>query len=313
MSVAQSPEEVLMVRPTNFGFNQQTAVTNHFQDKSSDGDDCAWSAAAVAEFDAAVAVLRAHSVPVTVFPDTVYHVRPDAVFPNNWLSVHQGGELVLYPMATANRRLERRQDIIQWLKDNFEITKLIDLTTYENENKFLEGTGSIVFDYSGKVAYACQSVRTNAEVLEDLCKQIGYEPFLLTATDKHGRPIYHTNVILSLTSRLAILCSEAVEAGQRSRLEARLVSGGRGLVRVSRQQVDCLAANCYEVRGRDGRMKLVISTRAWASLDSEQKSTVQSSADIALCSVDTIERVGGGGIRCMVAGIFAPRKQNYYE
>ena len=130
--------------------------------------------------------------------------------------------------------------------------------------------------FTGKVAYACQSVRTNAEVLEDLCKQIGYEPFLLTATDKHGitdlmlenclktspgRPIYHTNVIMSLTSRLAILCSEAVEAGQRSRLEARLVSGGRGLVRVTRQQVDCLAANCYEVQGRDGRMKLVISTR----------------------------------------------------
>jgi len=297
-----------MIRPSSFMFNQETAVTNHYQDGSCDTTDDDWKQVAMEEFDIAVDTLRSNKIKVTVIQDSPYFVKPDAVFPNNWISIHKTGELVLYPMATSNRRLERRQDIIQWFKDNFKVKKMVDLTNFEAEDKYLEGTGSIVFDYEGKVAYACESVRTNAEVLKNLCSKINYEPLIMQANDKQGRPIYHTNVFMSLTTRLAIICMEAVQGeDMRLHLEARLTNTGRRIVNISQDQVESLAGNCYEVMGEDNKLKLVISTRAWSSLSSDQKRDLEAEAEIVCCNVDTIERVGGGGIRCMMAGIFADR------
>jgi len=298
-----------MVRPCNFMFNQETAVTNHYQDENTNSSDSQWRQRAVEEFDTALATLRENSIKVTVFQDMPYHVRPDAVFPNNWISVHHSGEVILYPMATPNRRLERRQDLIQWLKDNFEDHKVIDLMRYEDEGKYLEGTGSIVFDYQGKVAHACESVRTHPEVFRDMCEQIDFEPVLLQANDKQGRPIYHTNVFMSIMTSLAVICMEAITGNEaRADLEARMTKSGRKIVTISQDQVDNLAGNCYEVIGEDGRSKIILSTRAWSSLNMDQRALLEGAGDVVTCNVDTIEKVGGGGIRCMLAGIFAQRK-----
>jgi len=304
----QSPNEIFMVRPVNFMFNQETAVTNHYQDTKCSSSDSDWRQIALQEFDEAVKTLKDNKIEVTVVQDTPYFIKPDAIFPNNWISIHETGEVVLYPMATSNRRLERRQDLIQWFLDNFKISKVIDLTEHENDDNFLEGTGSIVFDYQGRVAYACESVRTNNKVLTELCKKLNFEKFLMEASDKQGRPIYHTNVFMSITSTLAVVCLDALKEDVRQKLVNKFQESGKKIVNISQNQVENLAGNCYEVIGQDGKNKLVISTRAWSSLSQDQKDVLSESADIVQCCIDTIERVGGGGIRCMMTGIFADRK-----
>jgi len=304
----QSPKEIFMVRPVNFMFNKETAVTNHYQDLNCSGNDSDYGKIALQEFDDAVKTLKDNNIEVTVVQDTPYFIKPDAIFPNNWISVHQTGEVILYPMATSNRRLERRQDLIQWFIDNFKINKIIDLTEHENDDNFLEGTGSIVFDYQSRVAYACESVRTNDKVLTELCNKLNFEKFLMEASDKQGRPIYHTNVFLSVTSTLAVVCLDALNENIRQKLVNKFEECGKKIVDISQNQVENLAGNCYEVIGLDGKNKLVISTRAWSSLSQDQKDILSESADIVQCRIDTIEKVGGGGIRCMMAGIFADRK-----
>jgi len=304
----QSPKEIFMVRPINFMFNKETAVTNHYQDSNCSSNDSDYGKIALQEFDDAVRTLKDNNIEVTVVQDTPYFIKPDAIFPNNWISVHQTGEVILYPMATSNRRLERRQDLIQWFIDNFKINKIIDLTEHENDDNFLEGTGSIVFDYQSRVAYACESVRTNDKVLTELCNKLNFEKFLMEASDKQGRPIYHTNVFLSVTSTLAVVCLDALNENIRHKLVKKFEECGKKIVDISQNQVENLAGNCYEVIGLDGKNKLVISTRAWSSLSQDQKDILSKSADIVQCCINTIEKVGGGGIRCMMTGIFADRK-----
>jgi len=243
----QSPNEIFMVRPVNFMFNQETAVTNHYQDTKCSSSDSEWRQIALQEFDDAVKTLKDNKIEVTVVQDTPYFIKPDAIFPNNWISIHQTGEVVLYPMATSNRRLERRQDLIQWFLDNFKISKVIDLTEHENDDNFLEGTGSIVFDYQGRVAYACESVRTNNKVLTELCEKLNFEKFLMEASDKQGRPIYHTNVFMSITSTLAVVCLDALKEDVRQKLVNKFQESGKKIVNISQNQVENLAGNCYEV------------------------------------------------------------------
>jgi len=253
----------------------------------------------------------------------------DSIFPNNWISCHETGEVVLFPMATPNRRLERRDDVVLWLKENFKVTRVLDLSKYEEVGEYLEGTGSIVFDHVHKRAFACQSLRTNGRVLDELCREIGYTPHLFEAADKKGRAIYHTNVLLGIGQRWVVFCQDACK--EQEELSELLKEGGRTLVAVSQDQVESLAGNCYEVIGADGRRKLVMSNRGWESLTSEQREalvmvifvmavmeiivvlalfmvviqmTMKAGVDPVLCNVPTIERVGGGGIRCMLAPIF---------
>jgi len=306
-SLSQSPSEVFMVRPGNFMFNIETAVTNHYQDTSMSNME--WQELAMQEFDRAVGTLRENRVKVTVFQDTETPIKPDAIFPNNWISCHQTGEVVLFPMATPNRRLERRMDIVQWLKDNFSVTRVVDLSPYEDEEKFLEGTGSIVFDHTARVAYACSSVRTDADVLDRLCSEIGYTRVLVEAADSQGRPIYHTNVFMSIAQDFVVICMDAVKKDEdRKKMEDSFNKSGKKVITVTQEQVDSLAANCYEVVGEDGRRKLIISTRGWSSLTEVQKELLVARVDIVKCKVDTIEVVGGGGIRCMLAPVLCVRK-----
>jgi len=300
-NLKQSPSFLFMVRPAAFGFNTETGVDNHYQDTSAAAEEC--SEVALAEFDQAVAQLREAGVQVKVFQDTKDPLKPDSIFPNNWISCHETGEVVLFPMATPNRRLERRDDVVLWLKENFKVTRVLDLSKYEEVGEYLEGTGSIVFDHVHKRAFACQSLRTNSRVLDELCQEIGYTPHLFEAADKKGRAIYHTNVLLAIGQRWVVFCQEACkEHGELSEL---LKEGDRTLVAVSQDQVESLAGNCYEVIGADGRRKIVMSNRGWESLTSEQREAlVMAGVDPVLCNVPTIERVGGGGIRCMLAPIF---------
>eukprot|EP00090_Calanus_glacialis_P045323 TRINITY_DN8341_c0_g1_i2.p1 TRINITY_DN8341_c0_g1~~TRINITY_DN8341_c0_g1_i2.p1 ORF type:complete len:314 (+),score=144.19 TRINITY_DN8341_c0_g1_i2:111-1052(+) len=305
-SLSQSPSEVFMVRPGNFMFNMETAVTNHYQDKTSSNTE--WHGVAMQEFDQAVETLRKNKVRVTVFQDTEDPAKPDAIFPNNWISCHQTGEVVLYPMATPNRRLERRMDVVQWLKDDFSVTRVVDLSSYEDKGRYLEGTGSIVFDHTAMVAYACSSVRTDKGVLERLCEEIGYSKVLVEAADSKGRPIYHTNVFMSIATDFVVICMDAVQKEvDRKMMKDSLEQSGKKVITVTQDQVDSLAANCYEVVGMDGRRKLIISTRGWGILTEGQRERLSAMVDIVQCRVDTIEAVGGGGIRCMLAPVFCNR------
>jgi len=234
-----------MVRPAAFGFNQQTGVDNHYQDANAAGENCV--EVALAEFDQAVQQLREAGIQVKVFQDSEDPVKPDAIFPNNWISCHETGEVVLFPMATANRRLERRSDIVSWLKNNFKVTRVLDLSKHEQAGKYLEGTGSIVFDHLHKRAFACRSHRTDGAVLEELCQEIGYTPQLFEATDLKGRAIYHTNVLLAIGQRWAVFCQDACKEKEGEEVTHLLKEGGRTVVMVSQEQVESLAGNCYEV------------------------------------------------------------------
>jgi len=308
-SLAQSPSHLFMVRPAAFGFNQQTGVDNYYQDANAAGENCA--EVALAEFDQAVKQLIESGIQVKVFEDTKDPPKPDAIFPNNWISCHETGEVVLFPMATPNRRLERRNDIVAWLQNNFKVTRMLDLSKNEEAGQYLEGTGSIVFDHLHKRAFACRSHRTDSALLQQLCHDIGYTPQLFEATDNKGRAIYHTNVLLAIGHQWAVFCQDACEQKEGEQLTQLLKEGGRTVVIVSQEQVESLAGNCYEVIGVDGRMKLVMSNGGWESLRSGQRDALaMAGVDPVLCNVPTIERVGGGGIRCMMAPIFNPEQSS---
>jgi len=293
-----------MVRPASFGFNSETAVTNHFQNHVADAASKEVQEVAGREFDAAVETLRKSSILVTVFQDTNLPTKPDAIFPNNWISLHESGEMILYPMATPNRRTERRNDIVQHFKQKYQVDKIVDLSHHELNGLFLEGTGSIVFDHTFKVAYAATSVRTHLVVLEELCEELGYTHCCVKATDEQDRAIYHTNVFLSIGHNIAVVCLDVVkDKDEQALLYNSLVNTGRQVIDVTIEQMGSLAANCLEVMGGDGHQKLVISTRGWTSLDRKQKDVIEAHCDVVVCGVDTIEEVGGGGIRCMMTGI----------
>ena len=302
-NLRQSPSHLFMVRPAAFGFNEQTGMDNYYQDAKAVGENCV--ELALAEFDLAVQQLREAGVQVKVFEDTEEPKKPDAIFPNNWITCHETGEVVLFPMATPNRRLERRPDIVNWLKNNFKVTRVVDLSAHEEDRQYLEGTGSMVFDNVHKRAFACRSQRTDGRVLDEFCQAIGFTPKLFEATDTKGRPIYHTNVLLAIGKQWAVFCQDACQPNEGKEVTRLLQEGGRTVVLVSQQQVERLAGNCYEVIGGDGRSKLVMSNGGWQSLNNEQKDAlVMAGVDLVLCNVPTIERVGGGGIRCMLAPIF---------
>jgi len=306
-SLSQSPSEVIMVRPGKYMFNTDSTLTNHYQDTSMSNME--WQELAMHEFDRAVYTLRDNTVKVTVFQDTETPIKPNAIFPNNWISCHQTGEVVLFPMATPNRRLERRMDIVQWLKDNFLVTRVVDLCSYEETEQFLEGTESIVFDHTARMAYACSSVRTDVDVLDWLCGELGYTKLMVRATDSQGRPIYKTNIFMSIAQDFVVICMDAVKKDKdKKKLEESFKKSGKKVIPVTLEQADSLAANCYEVVGGDGRRKLIISTRGWGSLTEVQRESLKAKVDIVQCKVDTIEVVGGGGIRCMLAPVFCERK-----
>ena len=306
---AQCARAVLMIRPAAFGWNPETAGSNRFQQQGAGPSEAA-SAAAVAEFDAVAAALQAAGVEVHAIDEPATSACPDAVFPNNWLSLHHDGTLVLYPMLAPSRRRERRMQILVELekRGGFEVARLVDLTHYELAGRFLEGTGSVVFDHEAKVAYACLSPRTDRSVLEELCDELEYEPFTFDATGADGVAVYHTNVLLSIGRRNVIVCAESVPATQREALLESLGAGGRRVLEVSRGQMAGFACNSLELEASDGAAVLAMSARAHDSLGPRTLDALRESVQrIVSVPVPTIEQRGGGSVRCMLAEVFLPR------
>ena len=304
----QTAAAVMMVRPASFGWNPETADSNRFQASAPGGD--ASAAAAVAEFDAVATALAEAGVSVQAFEDRAVPACPDAVFPNNWVSLHADGTVVLYPMLAPNRRRERRLDLLFELerRGGYRVDRLLDLTHHELRGHFLEGTGSVVFDHVGRAAYACRSPRTHVEVLEDLCAEIGYAPVAFDAVDATGVPVYHTNVMLSIGTGYALVCAAAVPVQQREALLERLSASGRRVVGIDPAQMAAFAGNVLELRGAGGTRVLAGSCRAFDGLMPAQLEALSACVDtLVAVPVPTLERLGGGSVRCMLAEIFLPQ------
>ena len=307
----QSADAVLMVRPASFGWNPQTGVSNHFQPSqppASASDP--GGARAIAEFDGLAAALAQAGVEVHALADVPEPARPDAVFPNNWVSLHADGTVVLYPMLAPNRRGERRLELLQELERRgaFVVTRLLDLTHHELQGRFLEGTGSVVFDHAARVAYACLSPRTDAEVLGELCDELGYQSVAFHAAGPDGTPVYHTNVVLAIGSRCAVICADAVAETERGALLERLAANGRCVETIGVEQMMNFAGNVLELHSRAGASVLAMSQRAFASLSPASRERLAACVDrIVTAPVTTIEDLGGGSVRCMLAEVFLPR------
>lgn len=306
----QSADAVLMIRPAAFGFNVETEASNRFQQRRAHMDGT--SERALAEFDALERALREAGVETCALDDRLEPACPDAIFPNNWVSFHADGTVVLYPMLAPSRRRERRMDLLMELEERggFDVTRLVDLTHHELANRFLEGTGSVVFDHVSRLAYACLSPRTDERVLRELCDELGYEPCTFAATDAAGVAVYHTNVMLAVGSRFAVVCAEAVAAADHARLLERLGRGGRAVVAIDRRQMANFAGNALELATRGGSRVLAMSARALGSLAGEPRESLTCAVDrVVAVPVPTIEDVGGGSVRCMLAEIFLPRRR----
>jgi hypothetical protein len=312
---SQCASAILMVRPKHFGYNTQTSGTNRFQRPGSHEKSAAAevSQKALREFDAFAAALSAEGVGVCVVPDTDSPPKPDAVFPNNWVSFHRDGTVVLYPMYAENRRAERRQEVIDAVvrETGFEVRRLLDLTAHEKAGRYLEGTGSLVLDHLARVAYACRSPRTDEVVAREWAQVMGYELELFSATDESGTPIYHTNVLMHVGTRIVVVALEAIAPGDRRRVYERLASGGREVVAIDQAEMAAFAGNMLEVGSWDEYLGdftiLVMSEAARHALATPKYKSLYASVDAVLAvPVDIIERHGGGSVRCMLAEIFLP-------
>lgn len=302
----QTTSHILMIRPVNFSFNAETAVNNAFQqDPGDDGSgDAGTQRQALAEFNNFVALLRDNGVDVTVIDDTPDPYTPDSIFPNNWISFHEGGLVCLYPIFAVNRRLERKPGVLQQLGRAFRIGQTLDFSSYEKEGLFLEGTGSMVLDRDNKIAYACLSPRTDQSVLLDFCAKTGYRPELFDAVDSRRQAIYHTNVMMCVADRYVVVCLDSlpVEA-ERRHLSATILDSGKGLIPISLQQMDRFAGNMLQVNNQQGERLLVMSSQAYDSLSPEQIRHLSSYNRILHSPLTTIETNGGGSARCMMAEI----------
>lgn len=301
----QSASQVLMIRPVRFTGNVQTATSNHFQ-RLEQIDDA--QARAVAEFDQLAAVLRAAGVQVLVIEDTAEPHTPDSIFPNNWISLHVDGTVVLYPMQAPNRRLERRADVLATLSNNdLRIARTIDLTHHEAQAKYLEGTGSLVLDRVNRIAYACLSPRTHLDVLGDFAQQLDYELITFDALDR-GVAIYHTNVLMCVGTRFAVLCTEVIAAHEQAAVLHSLRSTGHEVIEISAAQMHAFAGNMLELQTARG-LCVALSQRAFDALTLEQRARLNTlSGPLIASPIPTIEQLGGGSVRCMLAEVFLPAK-----
>ena len=304
----QAASAVLMIRPANFGANPETASSNAFQKSAETGADVQTRAAA--EFDALAAALMGAGVQVEVFQDRTEPVTPDAVFPNNWVSFHADGSVWLYPLLAQNRRWERRTDILDTLKTErgYRLEEVRDLSHAELDGRYLEGTGSLVLDRVNRVAYAGLSPRTDGRMLEEWARRAGYQTLAFHARDTKGRPVYHTNVMLCIGGKFAVVCLDSIaQPAQREQVQKRLVDTGHEVVAISPYQMEAFAGNMLELMGRGGRSVLAMSTRAERALNPGQRAVLEKHARIIAVPIDTIEDCSGGSVRCMLAEIHLPK------
>jgi hypothetical protein len=304
----QTTPHILMVRPAHFAFNEETAVNNAFQQREGALSPDAVRKKAVAEFDAMVQGLRKAGVNVVVARDSSTPVKPDAVFPNNWVTFHQEGLVVTYPMFAPTRRRERRRKVIDTVMEaGFSFDQRVNLEFNERLSRFLEGTGSIIFDHQHRLAYACLSPRTDADLLSDLCARIQYQPVVFHASDGAGRDIYHTNVMMALGETFVVVCLDTVrDPAERALLLETFEKTGKTVVPITAEQMQRFAGNMLQVRTLEGQTLLVMSEQAYRSLRPEQVALLETHTRLFHASIDTIETYGGGSARCMMAEIFLP-------
>ena len=303
-----------MIRPVNFSFNAETAVNNAFQSPTAADDQTGETqkaretqAKALAEFEGFVRVLREEGVDVTVIEDTPEPYTPDSIFPNNWVSFHGDGTVCLYPMYALNRRLERKPGVLEQIGRRFDISRTFDLSGYEAEGLFLEGTGSMVLDRDHLLAYACLSPRTDLFVLKDFCAKMSYQPIVFTALDGSGKPIYHTNVMMCVADRYVVICLDSLPVEEERRLVKETIGwSNKTIVTISPEQMNHFAGNMLQVENNRGEKLLVMSSQAYASLSPEQIRTLSAFNRIVHAPLTTIETNGGGSARCMMAEVHLP-------
>lgn len=301
------PFSLLMIRPVNFGYNAETAVNNAFQDK--DSDQAKVKQAAIEEFDAFVALLRQQDIEVLVVDDTINPHTPDSIFPNNWISTHEDGSIVLYPMFAANRRLERKQHVLDALAANFQFDSTKSYVDFEEQGIFLEGTGSIILDRKKKIAYACISPRTDKTLFEDFCRFKGYTPVFFVATDAHNRAIYHTNVMMCIGDNYAVICLDSISnPAEKAMVVDILKKSNKTIVPISFYQMNHFAGNMLQVKSREGLRYLVMSEQAYKSLNDSQLAILTSFNPILHAPLYTIEKNGGGSARCMMAEVVLDKR-----
>lgn len=305
----QNTNAIIMVRPACFGWNAETAESNHFQ-QISIMESSEIHLNALLEFDLACDFLRQKGLKVTVLQDCLENKTPDSIFPNNWFSTHADGTLIGYPMLAHNRRRERIANFdLVLLKEGFRVSEWLDLTAAENQGKFLEGTGSLILDRVNKRVYAARSPRTHEQLVENWAKKMGFVPIVFSAFDSRGEKptaIYHTNVLLSIGEHLAIFCGEAVPENERNQVVQSLIESGKSVLFISLEQMDQFAGNALELKNHQGKKIWVMSTTAQKSLRGDQLEKIQEQGEIVALHIPTIERIGGGSARCMIAENFLP-------
>lgn len=306
----QITNHIMMIRPVAFHMNEQTAVNNYYQQKEEGASADDIQQQAQAQFDQFVEKLRAEGVDVTVFDDTVDPATPDSIFPNNWISFHQDGVLRLYPMYAENRRLERREDIIDGIKEKFKVSDMVSFTDWEAEAAYLEGTGSLLLDRQNKIAYAAISERTMPEVLEDFCDEAGFDPVTFHAmqtVDGERLPIYHTNVMMCLGEGFAVVCMDSIDdEEERTNLIESLTKTNKEIITITEAQKSNFAGNMLQVVGADEQRLVVMSTAAYDSLSDDQRNQLSAHGKLVHSDIHIIEKLGGGSARCMMAEIFNP-------
>ena len=304
----QTTHTILMIEPVAFGFNEQTAVNNYFQQQDLN-PDTNLQPQALTEFNEMVDLLRSRKINVLVVKDTPEPLTPDSVFPNNWISFHGDGQAVLYPMFAVNRRMERRYDIIEYVSSHgTKINNIDDFSFWEEENLFLEGTGSMILDRTNRIAYAALSERTAKAVLLEFCSVFHYKPVYFFANQTvFGKrlPVYHTNVMMTVADEYAVICLDTIDnINERKVVVDSLDKSGKDIIPISEQQMNNFAGNMLQVENTNGNPVLVLSQSAFDSLNQKQKDRLSSYNELVIVSIPTIERVGGGSVRCMMAEVF---------
>lgn len=300
---------LLMVRPLYFGFNEETAQNNAFQVNDNTLLPKQISALAVEEFDEFVRILKENGLTITVVEDEISLKTTDAVFPNNWFSTHSDGTLVTYPMFSENRRLERREDIIETIKKNYHLYHRIHLESAENVGQYLEGTGSLILDRYNKIAYACRSIRTNDALLIEWADKLGYRLGVFNAKDENGMDIYHTNVMMALGENFVIWGGDALpDSNEKIAIENLFFETGKEIIPISMTQVAKFAGNMLAVKNKKEERLLIMSLTAFESLSIAQITQIESFCKIIKGNILIIEKYGGGSVRCMLAEIFLTKK-----
>ena len=307
----QSTNSILMIRPNNFGYNEETALDNHYQNQGS--LEMNSNENAQKEFDNMVFNLRQNGISVYVFQDDDINYTPDSIFPNNWISFHENGDVGLYPMYAENRRLERRPEVIKFLEDEgFNIDNIVDYSSAESENKFLEGTGSMILDRENRIAYCSISKRSNEDLFIEFCEDFEFTPVLFNSYQSVGDkrlPIYHTNVMMCVAMSYVVICLDSIDDKKQRKNVANFINEtGKKLIEISENQVESFAGNMLELLNDKGDSILVMSKSAENSLSEIQKNSIKKYSKIISSNINTIEVCGGGSARCMMAEIFLPKK-----